>query len=197
MEYYKKYIKYKAKYFQLKSNDLRLLTKYKVDKSDDNENGIVDFDLSNRLNTYEFTGIISCIGIVIRSYSEPPNPWEDLIINYGRAVHLVHSEQSDNAHFMDKPGSDRQESELTQLGEIIISDFENFIEIHNDNKIQIDFITSEKTDRTHISTQFMVNLLTERFKSKLESENIHINNYNIKYHKGISTIEISPFEWGF
>ena len=58
MDYYKKYIKYKAKYFQLKSNDLRLLTKYKVDKSDDNENGIVDFDLSNRLNTYRILHVI-------------------------------------------------------------------------------------------------------------------------------------------
>lgn len=188
MDYYKKYLKYKAKYFQLK-----LLNNYEVKISDENPSGIVDFDLSNRLNIYQISGIISCIGIVIRSYTEDGYT---VNVNAGKAVHFIHTDHSDESHFIDKPDTERRESQLTQMGKDVIKNFEGFIVENSDYEIQLDFITSGKTDGIHKSTQFMVELLIERF-TEYANSNMPIENFKIKHHKGISSITIDPQTFGF
>lgn len=187
MDYYKKYLKYKAKYFQLKS-----LTKYNVEISEKNTLGIVEFDLLDKTNIYEIKGIISCIGIVIRSY-EVVNEYTINVVA-GKAVHLVHTIDDKKGHFIDKPNGENKESILTDMGEKVIKVFENFITENTENtnyKIQLDLITgSTLNPKLHQSTQFMVGVLKERFKN-FAGKN---ENFSIKHHTSSSNIKIIPTE---
>jgi len=186
MDYHKKYLKYKSKYFQLKS-----LGKYDVEISNGNPLGIVEFVTSEQFSSYQISGIISCIGIVVRSYKEIECGLIKLI--NGQAVHFIHGDLNqdhkypDQPHFIDIPEG---KSKLTDQGNVVIKKFENFINENKENKIQLDFITSGDSNNIHKSTQYMVNTLIERFK-KLTCD------IEIKQHKGISSITITPQIWGF
>ena len=184
MDYYKKYLKYKAKYFQLKS-----LTKYNVEISEKNKLGIVEFNLLDKTNIYEIKGIISCIGIVIRSY-EVVNEYNINVVA-GKAVHLVHTIDDEKGHFIDKPNGENKESILTDMGEEVIKVFENFITENTNYKIQLDLITgSTLNPKLHKSTQFMVCFLKERFNN-FAGKN---ENFSIKHHTSSGNIEIIPTE---
>ena len=178
MDYFKKYLKYKIKYMDLKSQ-----MKYvNVEISDENKLGLVRL---GTINQYVISGIQSCIGIIIRSFKEDDSGGVNVLS--GLAIHFIDG-VDDSAHFINEG--------ITEFGKQVIEKLEMFILENKENNIQLDLITNSiKNKGRHDSTEMMIQKLVELFSLFVDTNNIE--NFEIKYTLNTGRLEFDPKTWNF
>ena len=176
MDYFKKYLKYKKKYMDLKSQ-----MKVNVEISDENKLGLVKL---NNDKIYVISGIICCIGIIIRSFNV--DALANLNLLDGLSVHFIDG-LDERAHFTDEG--------LTESGGEVIDVLKRFILENRMNNIQLDLVTNSRGINRHPSTKNMIERLKSLFILFIKDNSIL--NFEIKETYDIGRLEFDPKTWNF
>jgi hypothetical protein len=146
--------------------------KLNIEITENNPLGIVELNFKKE---YIISGIICCIGIIIRSFTEDNNTGNINLIS-GLAVHFING--IDNNHFTEKG--------ITDFGNQVIKNLKIFIKDNKKNKIQLDLITNRSTPNSII-----------REIKNIFIKNKKITNLEIKHTKNTGRIEFNPAIWNF
>ena len=156
--------------------------KIDVEITKENTLGLVKLDSNN---SYYISGILSCIGIVIRSFKY--GQYGDIIFCDGLAIHFIDGLEKMVAHFT--------ENGITKFGDLVIDELKKFIKTNKKCKIQLDLITNSKNNKRHELTEKIIKQLNELF-TLFVKEN-EVKNFEIKYTLNTGRIEFNPKIWNF